>query len=91
MDEDPAKEVSINVDLLDRAVKAVEALCPNFQYIVLPTGTKVNPTLVLKEIYACLTFLDLWSPSSRQVPVHTTSNRVTASNTRALCIANVLL
>jgi nucleoside-diphosphate-sugar epimerase len=42
IDEDPAKEVSINVDLLKRAVSAVEALSSKLQFVVLPTGTKVK-------------------------------------------------
>ncbi|KAF7563272.1 hypothetical protein G7046_g864 [Stylonectria norvegica] len=40
MDADPAKEISINVDLLSRAVKAVQELAPNLSFVVLPTGTK---------------------------------------------------
>lgn len=42
MDPDPEKEISINVELLARAIKAVEALSPNLQFVALPTGTKVN-------------------------------------------------
>jgi hypothetical protein len=42
MDVDLEKEVAINVQLLDRAVKAVEHLAPNLKFIVLPTGTKVS-------------------------------------------------
>ncbi|EON67348.1 hypothetical protein W97_06601 [Coniosporium apollinis CBS 100218] len=40
MDLDPAKEISINVTLLERAVTAVENLSKNLKYVVLPTGTK---------------------------------------------------
>lgn len=40
MDPDPAKEISINVTLLERAVSAVENLSKNLKYVVLPTGTK---------------------------------------------------
>ncbi len=40
MDPDPAKEISINVTLLERAVTAVEHLSTNLKYVVLPTGTK---------------------------------------------------
>lgn len=40
MDPDPAKEISINVDLLSRAIKAVENVAPNLKFVVLPTGTK---------------------------------------------------
>ena len=41
MDLDPAKEIEINVKLLDRAVNTVEHLAPNLKFVVLPTGTKV--------------------------------------------------
>jgi len=41
MDPSPEKEIEINVQLLDRAVKAAEHLAPNLQFVVLPTGTKV--------------------------------------------------
>ena len=41
MDQDPAKECIINLDLLKRAVTAVETLSSNFKFVVLPTGTKV--------------------------------------------------
>jgi hypothetical protein len=40
IDADPAKEVSINVDLLKRAITAIEALSLKLQFVVLPTGTK---------------------------------------------------
>jgi len=42
MDPDPEKESSINVDLLKRAVEAVEHLSSNLRFVVLPTGTKVS-------------------------------------------------
>jgi hypothetical protein len=42
MDPDPEKEISINVNLLDRAVKAVDHLAPNLKFVILPTGTKVS-------------------------------------------------
>jgi nucleoside-diphosphate-sugar epimerase len=42
MDADPEKEISINVDLLKRAVTAVENLSTNLKFVVLPTGTKVS-------------------------------------------------
>lgn len=40
MDADPEKEVTINRDLLSKAIKAVESLAPNLKFVVLPTGTK---------------------------------------------------
>lgn len=40
MDPDPSKEISINVELLSRAVSAVEHLSSNLKFVVLPTGTK---------------------------------------------------
>lgn len=42
MDADPEKEISINVDLLKRAVTAVEHLAQSLRFVVLPTGTKVS-------------------------------------------------
>jgi nucleoside-diphosphate-sugar epimerase len=42
MDADPEKEISINVDLLKRAVTGVEHLSSNLHFVVLPTGTKVR-------------------------------------------------
>lgn len=41
MDSDPEKEVAINVDLLKRAVVAIDHLSAKLQFVVLPTGTKV--------------------------------------------------
>jgi nucleoside-diphosphate-sugar epimerase len=41
MDADPEQEIAINVDLLKRAVVAIEHLSTNLQFVVLPTGTKV--------------------------------------------------
>ncbi|KAF1990415.1 hypothetical protein K402DRAFT_348521 [Aulographum hederae CBS 113979] len=40
MDPDPAKEIEINVRLLERAIKAVEHLSNALKFVVLPTGTK---------------------------------------------------
>lgn len=40
MDLDSEKEVQTNKELLSRAVRATEALAPNLQFVVLPTGTK---------------------------------------------------
>lgn len=40
MDGDPDKEISINVELIKRAVTAIEHLSPNLKFVVLPTGTK---------------------------------------------------
>ncbi|KIW09158.1 uncharacterized protein PV09_00093 [Verruconis gallopava] len=40
MDPDPAKEIAINIKLLERAVVAVENLSKKLNFVVLPTGTK---------------------------------------------------
>jgi len=40
MDPDPVKECEINVQLLERAVTAVEHLSKNLKFVVLPTGSK---------------------------------------------------
>jgi len=42
MDQDPEKECTINLDLLERAVTAIEKLSSNLKFVVLPTGTKVE-------------------------------------------------
>lgn len=42
MDPVPDKEIKINVELLHRAVTAVENLSPRLKFVVLPTGTKVT-------------------------------------------------
>ena len=42
MDAEPAQEISINVDLLRRAVTAIEHLSHLLKFVVLPTGTKVS-------------------------------------------------
>lgn len=49
MDPDPAKEISINVDLLSKSVRAVEKLAPNLKFVVLPTGTKAYGVHLLKD------------------------------------------
>lgn len=41
MDLDAEKEIQINVDLLRRAVTAIENLSTQLKFVVLPTGTKV--------------------------------------------------
>lgn len=41
MDPNPEKEIQINVDLLRRAVTAIENLSSKLEFVVLPTGTKV--------------------------------------------------
>lgn len=45
---DPKVESVLNSSMLEKATVAVEALCPGFEFLVLPTGTKVRlPFLVL--------------------------------------------
>lgn len=57
MDADPAKEISINVDLLQRAITAIDNLSPNLKFVVLPTGTKVSqpPPSPIPTPYEALT------------------------------------
>ena len=38
--EDPAQEISINIQLLERAVNASQSLAKNLKFVLLPTGTK---------------------------------------------------
>lgn len=38
--ENSDEEISINVELLKRAVTAIESLSPNLKFVLLPTGTK---------------------------------------------------
>lgn len=47
---DPEAEISTNVKLLERAFTAVEALCPKFKFLVLPTGTKSYGVHLIAEI-----------------------------------------
>ena len=49
MDPDPSKEISINLDLLSRAVSAVENVSSNLKCVVLPTGTKAYGIHVLDK------------------------------------------
>lgn len=49
MNPDPAKEISINVDLLKRGVEAVEHLSSQLKFVVLPTGTKAYGVHLIDE------------------------------------------
>lgn len=70
MDMNAEKEIQINVDLLRRAVTAVESLSPQLKFVVLPTGTKVNQihTLRPKTPVPDTQTLGLRSASDRQLP-----------------------
>lgn len=46
MDPNPEEESLINVNLLRRAVEAIEHLSTNLQFVVLPTGTKVRQCIL---------------------------------------------
>ncbi|KAI0121199.1 hypothetical protein BJ170DRAFT_149431 [Xylariales sp. AK1849] len=49
MDPDPDKETSVNVDLIHRAVTAIEHFSPNLKFVVLPTGTKAYGVHMIGE------------------------------------------
>ncbi|KAF4969098.1 hypothetical protein FZEAL_10292 [Fusarium zealandicum] len=49
MDADPDKEISVNVELLSRSIRAVEKLAPKLSFVVLPTGTKAYGVHLLDE------------------------------------------
>ncbi|KAI1859656.1 uncharacterized protein JN550_011851 [Neoarthrinium moseri] len=49
MDENPEKETSINVDLIRRAVTAIENISSALKFVVLPTGTKAYGVHLLDE------------------------------------------
>lgn len=49
MDQDPAKEIDINVQLLTRAVTAVQNLSNNLKFVVMPTGTKTYGVHLLER------------------------------------------
>lgn len=67
---DPEKEIQINVDLLRKAVTAVDNLSTNLSVVVIPTGVKVEFLASCDGITANRTFyIDLRSPSYRQIPV----------------------
>lgn len=58
MDMDPKKEIQINVDLLKRAITAVESLSSSLKFVVLPTGTKVS---ICQIKYFCFyTYKMIW-------------------------------
>ena len=46
MDADTGKEISINVELLKRAVVAIDTLSTKLKFVVLPTGTKVGASQI---------------------------------------------
>ncbi|KAH8655198.1 hypothetical protein BX600DRAFT_515037 [Xylariales sp. PMI_506] len=46
MSPEPEKEISINVELIQRGVSAVENLSPALKFVVLPTGTKAYGILL---------------------------------------------
>jgi nucleoside-diphosphate-sugar epimerase len=50
MDAEPEKEISINVDLLKRAVTVIENLSHLLRFVVLPTGTKVGASPEQKRV-----------------------------------------
>lgn len=47
--QDPKVESLVNSSMLERAVMVIEELCPKFEYLVLPTGTKVLSFHVLSS------------------------------------------
>jgi len=49
MDADPAKEISVNIDLLKRAVEAIEHSSSKLKFVVLPTGTKAYGVHLIDE------------------------------------------
>jgi hypothetical protein len=49
MDTDPEKEISINVELIKRAVTAIENLSTHLKFVVLPTGTKAYGVHLLED------------------------------------------
>jgi len=50
MDLDPAKEIPVNVQLLERAVTAIEHLSKNLKFVVLPTGTKAYGVHIIDQL-----------------------------------------
>lgn len=49
MDEDPEKEISINVELISRAISAIAHLSSKLKFVVLPTGTKAYGVHLIDE------------------------------------------
>ncbi|KAE8323678.1 hypothetical protein BDV39DRAFT_181868 [Aspergillus sergii] len=41
MGSKPEKEIGLNIGMLKKTVLTIEKLCPNFLFVVLPTGVKV--------------------------------------------------
>lgn len=50
MDLEPAKEIAINVQLITRAITAIEHLSPHLQFVVIPTGTKAYGVHFLSDM-----------------------------------------
>ena len=65
MDPDPAKEIEINVKLLERAVLAIEHLSKSLKFVVLPTGTKAYGVHLIDKF-----------PFSKQLPLAETLPRI---------------
>ncbi|KAF2404500.1 hypothetical protein EJ06DRAFT_469557 [Trichodelitschia bisporula] len=61
MDEDPKKEIAINITLLERAVRSIEHLSPKLEFVVLPTGTKLYGVHLIRDF-----------PFSNQLPLRET-------------------
>jgi nucleoside-diphosphate-sugar epimerase len=95
MDTDPAKEIQINVDLLQRAVSTIDNLSKSLKFVVLPTGTKVLPPVVTFAPLPTPNFYPgIWSPPPpRQLPPcqQPPSKRISPSHPGAACQRNVLL
>lgn len=67
---DPEKEIQINVDLLERAVTAVNNLSTKLSVVVIPTGVKVeSPNHCMTTTVNWNFYIDVRSPSYRRIPV----------------------
>ena len=53
MNQDPAEEIDINVQLLTRAVTTVQSLSFNHNFDVMPTGTKTYGVHLLDKVQRC--------------------------------------
>lgn len=72
------KEIATNVELLNRAITAVDNLSKNLKFVVLPTGTKVHlHSLRASCVDTALTASPgLWRAFDRRIPVRRLSSVV---------------
>jgi nucleoside-diphosphate-sugar epimerase len=62
---DPQEEIRVNVELLKRAVTAVDKLSAKLEFVLLPTGVKVRPKIIIHPLD---THIDIFHSGLRRAP-----------------------